>query len=274
MRVTLIARLVSALAFVTAGAAAQAQSLPRAYVSVAAHDSSGAPIRAAELTVVRGLKDVIAQTTTDENGHALLSFEAKDSVDLQVTMRKIGYPRTDHFFEAAPRDTALVLIVVATPKPNTLDAMKVTAKSDPKWVSYHLDADDIANANLPLDNGWEVVKRLRPDMLTSRGGCRTGIQNVWVNGKRIVLPLYPTGMAAARARVGVPSRARFSYVPVTVLSEIAPEHIQELIYHDCFDASMAAVGSDNALFIVLKPGVGYQENVGSFVDDSPAVKVK
>jgi hypothetical protein len=28
---------------------------------------------------------------------------------------------------------------------------------------------------------------------------------------------------------------------------------------------MAAVGSDDALFIVLKPGIDYQRDVGSFV---------
>jgi hypothetical protein len=41
------------------------------------------------------------------------------------------------------------------------------------------------------------------------------------------------------------------------MSDIAPEHIQEINYHDCFDTSMAAVGSTNAIFIVLKPGVVY-----------------
>jgi hypothetical protein len=102
-------------------------------------------------------------------------------------------------------------------------------------------------------------------MLTSRGGCNTGAQEVWVNGKRIRLPLYPTGLAAARAFVGVPPHARFSYVPVSVLSEIAPEHIAEIHYHDCFDTSMAAVGNNNAIFVILKPGVYYQQDVGSFV---------
>jgi hypothetical protein len=90
---------------------------------------------------------------------------------------------------------------------------------------------------------------------------------VWVNGKRIRLPLRPTGLAAARAFVGAPPRTRVSYVPISVMSDIAPEHIQEINYHDCFDSSMAAVGSTNAIFIVLKPGVVYQQDVGSFVLD-------
>ena len=79
------------------------------------------------------------------------------------------------------------------------------------------------------------------------------------------MTLPPSPMVAARARVGAPPRARFAYVPLTVMSEIAPEHIQELIYHDCFGPGVAGVGSINALFVVLKPGVTYQQDVGSFV---------
>jgi hypothetical protein len=61
-------------------------------------------------------------------------------------------------------------------------------------------------------------------------------------------------------------------VPISILSDIAPEHIAEINYHDCFDTSMAAVGNNNAIFVVLKPGVVYQMNVGSFVMDQPAKK--
>ena len=106
-------------------------------------------------------------------------------------------------------------------------------------------------------------------MLTSRGGCDSGVREVWVNGKRIRLPLLPTGMVLARARVGVPPRARFSLAAVSIMSEISPEHIQEINYHDCFDASMAAVGNNDAIFVSLKPGVMYQENVGTFVMPQP-----
>jgi hypothetical protein len=261
--------LATALLGVAASAhSAWAQSIPRGFVTVAAHDSAGAPIAAAEVTVTRGLKDVVAHGMTNGDGHTVLSFDAKDSVDLQVTVRKIGYPRSDYFFAAGPRDTALVQVVVAKSKGTMLDAVKVIAPSDPKYKSYHLDADDIAAATVPLFDGWDVVKRLRPDMLTSRGGCATGIQNVWVNGKRIVLPLPATGITAATARVGVPRRARFTYAAVSVLADIPPEHIQELTYRDCMDQSMAMIGTTDALFIVLKPGIGYQRDVGSFVDES------
>jgi hypothetical protein len=258
----------SSIALLLGATIAGAQTAPHGYVRISARDSTGTPISGAELTIVQGLRDVVARGTTDDRGLSLLAFDAKDSVDLQVTMRKIGYARTDHFFSAGPRDTAVVKIVAARPQGQALDGVKVTAKRDVKSASYNLNADDIANADVPLFDAWDVVKKLRPDMLESRGGCETGIRDVWVNGKRIVLPMPPTGITAQRARVGVPPRARFSYVPVAVLSDIAPEHIQEMVYHDCFDATMAKVGSTDALFVTLKPGVGYQRDVGSFVDDS------
>ena len=258
----------AALAF--AGAAA-AQT-PRSFVRITVRDSTGAVVPSAELTVTRGMHDVLARGSTDDGGHAVLPVEVKDSSDLSVTMRKIGYKRSDRFFEIGPNGTADVTLTVAPPKTTDLGPVTVTARPDPKYMSYHLDADQIERSDIPADNAWELVKRLRPDMLTSRGGCDTGVQEVWVNGKRIRLPLRPVGMAAARAFVNVPPRARFTYVPVTVLSEIAPEHIAEMTYHDCFDTSMATVGSVNALFVVLKPGVEYVQDVGSFVVETTSDK--
>lgn len=259
-----------ATAMLVAGLAsvASAQGSRPAVVRIVAVDSSGAPVRSAELTITRGLRDVVARGTTDSLGAAALVVpNLRDSTDLQVTMRKIGYARGDRFFSAGPHDTTFVGLMVPQPLA-TLAPVKVSAQADLKWKSYHLNADDISSSDIPFTDAWDVVKRLRPDMLTSRGGCDTGVQEVWVNGKRIRLPLLPTGMAAARAFVAVPPRARFSYVPVTVLSEIAPEHIAEMTYHDCFDTSMAAVGSVNAIFVVLKPGVEYVQDVGSFVTET------
>jgi hypothetical protein len=254
---------VVALSLATAAAA----QLPTGFVRITAQDSSGAPLRDAELVVTKGMHTIIARGTTDSLGHALLGVQVNDSTDLNVTMRKIGYRRGDHFFGVGPRDTAIVSIVVGRPV-TALDPVRVTAEGSLKLKSYYLSADQIEAADLETaDNAWEIVKRLRPDMLTSRGGCGTGVREVWVNGKRIRLTLLPTPMQAARARVGAPVNAKFGYVPLVVLSEIAPEHIQEIVYHDCFDATMAAVGSTDAIFVVLKPGVEFVQDVGSFVID-------
>ena len=258
------------LTLTLSAATASSQSATRAVVRVSARDSSGVPVQRAELTLVHGVRDVVARGTTDAEGQGTLVVpDVKDSTDYQVVMRRIGYPRTDRFFSVGPRDTAKIELIVGHPTP-TLAPVKVTAEADVLRKSYYLDADDIANSDWHFATGWDVLKRLRPDMLTSRGGCETGAQEIWVNGKRIRLPLLPTGMARATALVGVPSRARFTYTPVSVLSEIEPEHIESITYHDCFDHTMAAVGSVNAVFVVLKPGVVYQENVGSFVVEAVA----
>ncbi len=267
MRVRFVLVSVGALAIAAAPIAGSAQSA-QTVIRVTARDSSGAPIPEAELAVVRGLHDVLAHGSTDSAGRGALYVDGlRDSTDLQVVMRKIGYQRGDRFFPAWPHDTVSIKIVVGA-VPARLAAVEVSASADLNWKSYHLDADDIANSDIPFSDAWDVVKRLRPDILTSRGGCATGVQEVWINGKRVVLPLLPIGMAKDRERIGAPPRARFSYIPVSVLSDIPPEHIQEMTYHDCFDHSMAAVGSVNALFVTLKPGVAFVQDVGSFVVDS------
>jgi len=58
---------------------------------------------------------------------------------------------------------------------------------------------------------------------------------------------------------------------IQTLSEINAEHIAEMAYHDCFDSTMARVGTVDALFIVLKQGVGYRVGVGTFVVEDSAV---
>jgi len=260
------AAIISTFVGLTIAAGAQ---LPTGYVRVTAKDSTGAPVTSAELTVTKGLRNVIARGTTDDKGHALLGVQVNDSTDLAVTMRKIGYRRGDFFFGVGPRDTASVTIVVGRPVAG-LAPVRVTGEASLKFKSYYLDADQIEEAGgNPADNAWDVVKRLRPDMLTSRGGCGTGVREIWVNGKHIRLTLLPTPMEAQRARVGAPPSARFGYVPLVVLSEIAPEHIQQIVYRDCFDATMAVVGSTDAMFVTLKPGVVYQQDVGSYVVDQP-----
>ncbi len=268
MRITTPLVALTAVTTLASIAGAQRTTDRAAFVRVTARDSSGAPLANAELTIRSGLRDVVAQARTDEEGHAVLSVPAKDSTDYQLTMRKIGYPRGDRFFGVAPKDTADVKLIVPRPKPTALEAVTVTAKRENKYNSYDLDADEIENATGYIANGWDVVKALRPAMLTSRGGCDTGAREVWVNGKRIRLPLMPTGLDAQRALVNAPPRTRVSYVPISVLSTIAPEHIQEIHYHDCFDTSMAAVGNNDAIFVTLKPGVIYVQDVGSFVVSS------
>jgi hypothetical protein len=111
-----------------------------------------------------------------------------------------------------------------------------------------------------------AVTMLRP--LPEQKSLVVFTSNLSLSGTDNNAQMRATVNAAIRANVGAPLRARYSYIPVSVLSDIAPEHIQELTYHDCFDTSMAAVGNNNALFVMLKPGIMYVQDVGSFVIDA------
>jgi len=141
--------------------------------------------------------------------------------------------------------------------------------------------------------------------MTSRGGAKAcevlwtdhdgWIESVWVNGIRVILPVVDSQYVAGRKPalgIGSPpprpnpriSRSRapqamkpaftqFSHIDtvLSILHSIKPEHIAEITYHDCFDASIGKPHDSMAMFIALKPGIGYDEGVGSYVvADRPA----
>jgi len=232
----------------------------RAVLRVFVVDSSGSALTGAELAVLRGLNNVIAHGTTDQFGRASLTF-ATDPGEYDVVVRKVGYPRSDRFFEAGANDTIALSIVVPPPLARQLDAVTVTAKQDLKTRVYSIDADAIAASKRPLFTSWDIITKLRPDMAGGRAPCGNEPISLWVNGTRI--RFVPTNdMALARERIS-PRRADL----VFALYEIEPEHIAEMRFRDCFDTTVPDVGGSNALFVVLKAGVVYEPGVGSYVAD-------
>jgi hypothetical protein len=161
-----------------------------------------------------------------------------------------------------------------------LPSVTVTAAADLRRKSYHIDADDIAGASDYVNDALDIVARLRPDMITSRAGSPSGrssmcpaMQDIWVNGRR-----YPADfvianpLAVSRAKGIGRGLQRTKPGTVTILSEIQPEHIAEMNYRDCFDDTMKRTGTNNALFVTLKPGVSYKLGYGTFViGDTSAV---
>jgi hypothetical protein len=85
----------------------------------------------------------------------------------------------------------------------------------------------------------------------------------------------PIGDEMISSRLKTLTPAPRKWVAVA-LSQIQPEHIEEVTYKGCNDNSMEGVGARNAAFVVLKPGVGYDWSKGSFVigdDDTAAGRV-
>jgi hypothetical protein len=275
-------------------------------IAVRVVDSANAPVADADVSVVQSISATLAHAATGANGRARLTVP-RLSGELQLTVRRIGFQRMYRFFSLGAADSltfdlALQRTIV------TLAPVTVSAQEDLKRKSYHLDADEIENSTRAIIDGTDLFK-LRPDMMNGRGGASVcavpwtdhdgWIENVWINGQRVVMPtvdsIYvhsrkpglgiPAPISRPNPRIIQPGTPRAAAPPkpaftahshidtvLSILHSIKPEHIAEVTYHDCFDMSVGKNRSDMAMFIVLKPGIGYDDSRGSYVvaDEAPA----
>lgn len=283
-------------AMIVAARGARAQDSTQTLVRVRLSDSAGVRVADAELTIIRGLHDTVAAGHSSASGEWSL-FVARNAAPYQLIARKIGLNRAQRFFMAASDSVNVALrlgrIVQA------LSPVVVNEREDAKRKSYFIDADDIANSNRPLVDASDILIKLKQDMIYSRGGAKgpcEAIRNIWINGVAVIkgqaLPgqgpqggpttrmsysvvppsggangraFYPVSETAAqRASVKGSPAAGIGAVNLTVLEQIRPEHIEQMTYKDCWDTSMRGLYTQNALFIVLKAGIRYERNIGTF----------
>jgi hypothetical protein len=257
---------------------------PEAIVRVQVTDTAGAPIAGADVSLLHGFKLLLPAGPTDAAGFRRFRVP-RGSDELQVVARRIGYQRGDRFF-LADRDS-LALVVRMRPTPHELSPVQVTAQQDLKQKRFHVTADDIAESSRLIENGLDVVTKMRPDMMDPPGQgilTRCGLYYIWINGQRIVFPQIDPALAirasqlrrVAQATANQTSGRPATYtglarVPVSVqsvLAKIHPEHIEEMNYVDCRDSqSNDMARGQNAVFVVLKPGVGYDALRGTYVLD-------
>lgn len=270
-------RLASIALMAAVGVSAQT---PTMTLRVRVVDTLGKPVADAQTIVERGLNEVVGQASTDANGLHRFTLP-RSGGDLQLTVRRIGYQRADHFFRA-DRDSLSLTIALHTAA-QALPTVQVTAAEDLKRKHYHIDAEQIAASPRPIFDALDVVTKLRPDMIdppTKYEGC--GLFDVFVNGKRVVFPPINDALAerqriARRAgqlatsamsgrapqMLGLPNT---SLSVQSALASIHPEHIEEMTYVDCLDGKSTDVPhGQNAVFVVLKPGVGFDPGIGSYV---------
>jgi hypothetical protein len=269
-----------AAALASAASIARAQR-PSTVVRIQVVDTAGAPLPGAQVSAMRGMV-VLASATSDAGGVQRFTLPRGDD-EVEIVARKIGYQRGDHFFRA-DRDS-VSLVVTLRVAAQSLPAVQVTAGENLRYKRYHVSADDIAASKRPLLNALDIVMKLRPDMMDPPGPgifTRCGLRDVWINGQRIVFPPVEPALAirasqeiraarsAANRAIGrVPHYTPLSTVPVTVqsaLAKIRPEHVEEMKYVDCRDTeSTDFAHGQNAVFVVLKPGIGYDMQTGTYV---------
>jgi len=249
---------------------ASARAQRDALVRVRVVDSAGAPIANAEVSALRGLTTIVPGGPTDTLGRR--SFMIPRGENYEVVARRIGYQRGEQFFSAI-HDSVGIRIVLRV-APASLPTVSVTAKEDIKRRAYHLDADDIASSKRPIIDGLDLLTKLRPDIIYTRvPGC--SLQYVWVNGVRVVFPAINPGLAAktrqlrraalATPHIGPTGLATVNVAVQSVMASIHPEHIEEVNFADCNDTSVDRVKGNSALYVTLKPGIGFDRVIGSYV---------
>ena len=246
------AALIGTIAVCGFSALARAQSPGEIVVRVRVVDTTRAPISGADVSVVRDLNTQVASGLTDGLGIRELKVPRTNDA-YQVVVRHIGYERTERFFARPVSDTVAFQIDLHRVV-QQLAAVNVTEQEDRTRKHYHLDADEIASSTRLLYDGTDVLTKIRPEML---GNSDCALQNVWVNGTRVVYP-PPNEMALARrGRPPAPAppptlvfqgdgssgRAlpaspaqRVEADPWSALAAIKPEHILEINYIDCYIA--------------------------------------
>jgi hypothetical protein len=276
------------------------QSPIRTVVRVQIADSTGAPVGGADVAILASRNRVVVRATTNDDGRQVLLM-SPDSGDYELVVRKIGFQRSDQFFRAAGHDTMSFSIRLA-PLVQVLEPVKVVGKEERRHQYLFIDAAGIANSGEELDDAVDVIRRLRPRMalgLAYGAGWCAATKDVWVNGVRIypefvgtdfgVLMRYgrqftsdagatymgmkrgqPVRMSMSTRRLGGPwpVTAMADHV-LLVLSKIKPEHIAQMRRIDCDEPSPfrnpPRLGTEDALFVVLKAGIGFDLDNGSYV---------
>ena len=283
MRIHPLSFLAVTAGLVPAGRSLAQAALPPAIVHVRVTDTTGAPLQGVVITILKARQQAaVVVATSDAVGRHTFSL-TPDSVNFQLVVRKLGFVQTARLVPVKPGDTMSFDLRLAKLPPQ-LDTIRVTAPEDSKHRAQFIDADAIAHSPRPLLDAIDIIDKLRPAMVW---GVRGPIEhcapasNVWVNGTLIRLPPLDNALAtrqrmaraagAATPHIGQTSAiAAMPIAALSVLSTIKPEHIASMEYKDCGDMSLGLVNSNSALFIVLKPGVGYSDTRGSYVDSTIA----
>jgi hypothetical protein len=261
------ALIVVALTLTAVAPPARAQTPTLLRVQV--RDEAGTPVGRAEVTVVRGLREVVASGATDEAGTTILDATLAGGEHHDV-VRKRGFERVERFFTVGLRDTIAV----------DLTAPHAATVADPEaWQRYLVDAETIAASTPPVADAPEILTRLRPAMLLGQAGddaCRP-VRDVRVNDRPV--RAAASDAAAAERYEGHEARRVVKVVPPNespaipphvraVLQSIRPEHVAEMRNAGCVHDGAAPAGSAGVLSVVLKPGVAYEPGVGSHAADA------
>lgn len=241
-------------------------------VLVAVLSESGSPIAAVDVVISTSTIGAILAKQTNQAGLATFKVERSNARHAVLT-RKIGWTPAEHPVEFGKADSVQMSLHLK-PAAVELDAIVVEAKRP----HYMLAASEIAASRRPVRDALEALQKLKPAMLYDRDRCPGEVvDNVWINGRRVLFMASNTPILGGRStrtignvRVRTQGGRAGAEPPAvdSVLASIRVEHVQNIRLVNCWDTSLPGVGSNNALYVSLKPGIDWDWKRGSFVPES------
>jgi hypothetical protein len=205
-------------------------------------DSSGTPVENATVLWITGHSETRTVAATDGAGR--FRFEVPhDTLEHEILVRRIGF-RPGHAFLRL-RDTVTKTVEVQLRRlVQTLAPVVVEERQSWRERTYFVDSESVLADGRPMYDAFDIARKLRPAMLGDRARNCRGVKHLFVNGRRQSL-----GMIA-----------------LAMLRDIDAQHVLEMRYVNCWDKSMPGVAGQDAIHVILKPGVSYSAFRGSYVD--------
>ena len=235
--------------------ALQGQTAGSVLVVVQVRDSSGRPVGAADLSLFKNDSEPVAFGRSSDQGRFAFSVPSSQAA-LTLAVRHIGYAEAKTRVVANVTDTVQVTVRLALVA-SGLDTVRVFAGQLPLARQPFLGADEIVRDTRAIFTLSDVLRKLRPDIGYQSHRCPT--TPVRWKGPTVAPPrIYVNG-------VWVPDQ----FGP---MSRIHAEHIASLMYVNCLDHSIPGLSAKPwpAVYVALKPGVGWDLKDGTHVVDSAA----
>ncbi len=205
---------------------------------------------------------IVASALTDSAGTHTFRVQMGDTAALAVTEHLLGFmPGAQDVTIGPDGDVTTVARLTRAP----LDMAAVVASAPRN--TYLLTAQDITRSTRVIDNAMDAIDKLRPDMRGDRGRDCPVVKNVWINGRRVWTYVPPL----AHRTPGSPiiQLERMGRSLPDLLKSVDARDIASIQYVNCWDVSDPRMGSYNALYVQLKPGVSWNWNQGTVRDSNP-----
>jgi propanediol dehydratase small subunit len=271
-----IVALAVAASLCTSTAGAQDRRVIRVHVA----DSVGAPVEYATVTARRLGGAVIAAVKTDSLGNSLLGGTPDRGA--RITVTRLGFsPSSDSVVAGGGQDTVAMNIML-TRIAEVLAPVETRASRRILSDNYELGAKEIAQSHRTILDAYDALRDLRPNMLGDLSrGCGL-IANLWINGRHIFdspwgvgwMPRSPFASTSAKQSHSSSGSGWFPAHATanSPLARIRPEYIASMRYVSCWNKAPDQRFGRDALYITLKPGVGYDYARGTYVADSASAR--